>query len=214
MDLRIRFLSISCLAFGISACTSGSEDRLSESDLKSFATLAERHFQTPPENTENIILDRRVRVEGESLQGHWVYTQLNTGTEQKTYRQRLANFVISDDQKSIVQRTYTLADPQAYENLWEKPDVLARTSAKDYTEMFNQGCELNWTKSDAGEWDGLVDPETCIIHSKRRNKDIRIGSVSRMTQDKYQSSESGYEMDMTYLWGSKPGELITLYPVK
>jgi len=197
-------------------CDSVSESnkthKVTDKELAEFAFLMNRDFQTPSDNKETIILDRRVLVESDNLKGFWFYTQLNTGAEKKLYRQRLAHITVSSDETHIVQKTYALNEPEKFENAWDKPALLTNMGSSDYESLFNEGCELIWTPAGNDQWDGNVDPKNCVIESKRRNKKIRIGSVSFLSQDLYQTSESGYEMDMTYLWGSKPGELIDLYP--
>jgi len=202
-----------CVLLG---CDSRTKDNyatpITELQLSKFAELFERNFQTPKTNEETIILDRRVAVSNETSQGLWFYTQLNTGKEQKLYRQRLAHITISTDRTYLIQKTYALNIPEKFENAWKNTNLLSNINSKDYVSLFTEGCELIWTPLEGDQWSGKVDPQNCVIESKRRNKKIRIGSVSFLSKDKYQTSETGYEMDMTYLWGSEAGELIDLFP--
>ena len=183
-------------------------------DINVFASLVENTFVTPPENTDTIIKDRRVRVYSDALDGIWFYTQLNTGADGKLYRQRLSNLTLSDDGSAIVQRTYGLKDPSLYENAWEFPERLKALTEADFKPYLTSGCEQIWKPTQTSAWSGYVDPMTCVITSKRRNKDIRIESEGYLSKDEYRTNERGYDMDMTFLWGSKSGEMITLYPVR
>jgi len=183
-------------------------------DLEAFATLAEKTFETPEADKDNNIRDRRIRVTSDALEGVWFYTQLNTGAERKLYRQRLSNLTLSEDGTAIIQKTYGLNEPEKYANAWENPDLLAKLTPADFKSYFNDGCEQIWWPQANGAWSGYVDPKTCIISSKRRNKDIRIESEGYLSKNVYRTNERGYDMDMTFLWGTKPGELIELYPLR
>lgn len=150
----------------------------------------------------------------DSLQGVWFYTQLNTRPERKLYRQRLSHLKISEDGSAIVQTTYGLNTPEKYVDAWNHPVLLSTLKPEDFTRYFKTGCEQVWRPADDGAWMGYVDPQTCVITSKRRGKDIRIESEGYLSKDVYRTNERGYDMDMTFLWGTKPGEMITLYPVQ
>lgn len=182
-------------------------------DIDSFASLLESTFETVPENTLNIIQDRRMRVYADALDGIWFYTQINTGADRKLYRQRLSSLTLSDDGHAVIQKTYGLKAPELYVNAWENPERLAALTPDDFESYFSKGCEQVWTAEQKGEWTGYVNPQTCIIASKRRNKDIRIESEAYLSEEIYRTNERGYDMDMTFLWGTKPGEYIDLYPV-
>jgi len=203
---------ILCLSLGLVAC-SGVQSDSQSIDINTFAALVEKTFETAPDNTKNIIRDRRVRVQSDALEGIWFYTQLNTGADKTLYRQRLSNVRLASDGQSIIQKTYGLKDPALYENAWESPARLSALTPNDFESYFQAGCEQVWTPQESGTWSGYVDPKTCVVTSKRRNKDIRIESEGYLSKDIFRTNERGYDMDMTFLWGTKPGEYITLYPV-
>jgi len=202
------------LSLLLSGCNvSAPKEKTQQIDVQKFASLVENSFETAADNTENIIRDRRVRIQSEALDGIWLYTQLNTGAEGKLYRQRLSNIRLSNDGTRIIQKTYGLKNPTLYENAWEHPERLIALTPDDFESYFNKGCEQVWRSQNNGSWAGYVDPKTCVVSSKRRNKDIRIESEAYLSKDIYRTNERGYEMDMTFLWGTKPGEMIDLYPV-
>jgi len=125
----------------------------------------------------------------------------------------LSHIIISNDGDTIIQKTYRLKTPAFYENAWLHPERLSALTEDDFESYFNKGCEQIWRPEQDGAWSGYVDPKTCIVTSKRRNKDIRIESEGYLSKDIYRTNERGYEMDMTFLWGTKPGEAIELFPL-
>lgn len=185
----------------------------SQAKLDEFARLLERTFETAPDNAESQIRDKRVSVGSEALSGYWFYTQLNTGKDRKLYRQRISHIKLSDDRTTIIQKTYGLNDPEKYIDAWKTAALLKSLTRADFESYFSEGCEQVWTPVKEGAWSGYVDPQTCVISSKRRNKDIRIESEAYLSNDIYRTNERGYDMDMTFLWGTKPGDYIDLYPV-
>lgn len=204
---------IICAALFFVSCGKAPTSKDHQLDIDGFAQLFERHFQTSPDNKETIIFDKRIRVKSEALKGYWFYTQLNTGKAHKLYRQRLSHMKPSEDGTAIIQITYGLNEPEIYADGWTRPELLNSLTTNDFKSYFQKGCEQIWRPDEKGGWAGYVDPKTCVITSKRRNKDIRIESEAYLTKDIYRTNERGYEMDMTFLWGTKPGEYIDLYPV-
>ena len=210
-------LKTACLA--LAACQpSGetAEDQTTNAptaDIIALAALMENVFETLPDNTENIIRDKRVRVTSDALDGVWFYTQLNTGAEGKLYRQRVSELKLSVDGKDVIQKAYGLKDPAKYADAWNSPELLSALTLDDFDPYFTTGCEQVWTPQAGGAWTGYVNPQTCVITSKRRNKDIRIESEGYLSEDVYRTNERGYDIDMTFLWGTLPGETIALYPV-
>jgi len=198
----------------ISSCGEVKEGSNPMVDVDELAILYEQTFETPEDHQDMIIRDQRIRVTSDALQGAWFYTQLNTGAEGKLYRQRLSHLQLSADGTAIVQKTYALKTPESYEDAWEKPELLNALKPADFQSYFTDGCELIWRAKAPDAWAGYVDPKTCVVSSKRRNKDIRIESEVYLSKDIYRTNERGYEMDMTFLWGTKPGEYIELYPVR
>ena len=202
-----------CAGLCLVSCSQAPIARDNPVDMDGFIQLFERSFQTSPDNKESIIFDKRVGVKSEVLKGYWFYTQLNTGEARKLYRQRLSQMKLSDDGTAIIQITYGLNEPETYVDSWTRLDLLKSLSADDFKPYFQKGCEQIWRPDERGGWAGYVDPETCIITSKRRNKDIRIESEAYLSRDVYRTNERGYEMDMRFLWGTKLGEYIELFPV-
>lgn len=183
-------------------------------NLDEFASLMEAVFETSPDDTQTIIRDRRQRVKSKYLEGIWVYTQLNTGVDKKIYRQRLSHLSLSEDKTKIIQTAYGFKKPDRYADAWTKISVLNSIKPSDFEPYFDEGCEQIWTPNPDGSWSGYVNPKTCIITSKRRGKQIRIESEGYLSGEVYRTNERGYDMDMTFLWGTKPNEMITLYPIR
>lgn len=210
--MKVKFLfGASALILAACAQTPAPSQKVANIDV--FAELLERTFETSPDNTKNNICDKRLRVRADALDGYWFYTQLNTGAERKLYRQRLSHLRLSDDGTAIIQTAYGFKTPKDYVDAWETPDKLASLTRDDFEPYFQKGCEQVWRPNSQGAWTGYVDPQTCVITSKRRDKDIRIESEGYLSKDIYRTNERGYEMDMTFMWGTKPGEFIDLYPL-
>lgn len=204
------WLALLVLVSGLTACQSTASDK---ADITAFVSLVENTFETPAEGAENNIRDRRVRIVSDALDGVWFYTQLNTGPERKLYRQRISNLSLSQDEGAIIQKTYGLNQPEKYVDAWDNPELLGDLKRTDFKSYFDEGCEQIWRPQADGSWLGYVDPKSCVISSKRRNKDIRIESEGFLSKDIYRTNERGYAMDMTFLWGTQPGEYIDLFPV-
>jgi len=209
--MLLRFYILS-LGFVLSSCSTSLTHNES-ADIISLASLIENTFETAADNTETVIRDQRIRIQSDALEGIWFYTQLNTGVEEKLYRQRLSNLRLSANGTTIIQKTYGFKAPELYVNAWENTERLNALTPDDFESYFTKGCELVWRSVAQGEWTGYVDPQTCIVSSKRRNRDIRIESEVFLSKDIYRTNERGYEMDMTFLWGTKPGEAIELFPL-
>ena len=173
-------LSILLLLPVLKACAAPSQNHVSaKTDLNTLATLIEGTVETPKINTENNIRDRRVRIYSPDLPGIWFYTQINTGESRKLYRQRIAQFTLSEDGHTITQTTYGLNAPEKYENAWETPELLNALTQTDFKPYFDTGCDQVWTPESDGSWTGYVDPQTCVITSKRRNhaNSHRVGKL-------------------------------------
>ena len=210
----MRVFSIAILSFGaLAGCANLAADKetfLTKSDIVDFVEIMQGKFETLPDNTDAQILDRRVLIDSPFLDGYWFYSQLNTGPDKKVYRQRVSNIAISADNMSIIQKSYTLNTPEKYTEFWGQNGMFNTLSQKDLERFANEGCVQKWTRVSHDSWTGYVDPKTCIIRSKRRNVDIRIEAEAKIDRDTYLTNERGFDVDMEQIWGSKPGEFITL----
>jgi len=181
-----------------------------QSELSELALLMMGDFATTPDNKEQTIIDRRVPVSVRDEGGVWFYSQLNTGDEQKVYRQRFHQLVTSSDGHSLVQRSYVPIETSRYVDGWAHPEVFAALSLADMRPVLGQGCEQNWVMDPKGIWRGKVDPHSCELFSERRQRTIRIGADSYYRTGVHGTSERGFDEEMNPVWGSKPGEYITL----
>lgn len=213
MGVRINIAAALLTAFGVGhpLLAQDSSPLLDEADQSELAALMLKDFATAPENTDQTIIDRRVAVTVEGEAGVWFYSQLNTGDEQKLYRQRFHQLTISEDGTSLVQRSFVPADADRFVDLWAIADPLTRLSKTDMRPVLGEGCAQSWSKDADGTWHGKVDPRTCEIFSERRQTTIRIGADSYYRGDVYGTSERGFDAEMNPVWGSKPGEYITLH---
>lgn len=184
------------------------------SDTDRFAALYGKTFQSSADSEDAFIRDRRVRINSADLPGVWFYSQMNTGETKKLYRQRVFNIIEDETREGLIQKTYVLNDAPAYVGVWDNPQKLSALTRDDFKPLFGEGCEPFWVAKEDGAWSGYVDPEGCVIDSERRNTQIRIESESFLSSEQYQTTERGYDFDMNFLWGSKPGEINTLYVIE
>lgn len=181
----------------------------SANPASALATLMVGTFQTAPDDSENTIRDRRLRITSPEFDGVWLYYQLNTGEEWGVYRQRVV--ALTDDGDNVVQKTYGLKDPESAVDIWDRPAQLASLSRDDIEPYFDEGCEQVWARDETEQWRGYVDPETCKIFSERRQANISIEAEARINQTTYRQTERGYDAEGNQLFGTAPGEFIVLY---
>ena len=183
---------------------------LDESDVYALADLMLGYFATAVGNTEQTIIDGRLRVDNLGEEGVWIYSQLNTGDELSLYRQRFHHLMLSDDRMQVIQRSYAHTDPDKFIDVWENPAVLARLRKSDLEPVLDADCAQIWTLDVEGRWRGVVDPHRCKVFSERRQETIRIGADSYYQGDDFGTSERGFDEGMNPIWGSAPGEFIIL----
>lgn len=203
--MRLGHLVVGLTAIGLLASCSPEPNRAAD-----LADMMEGQFASLETDTENNFRDRRTKIASLG-EGEWLYSQINTGAENKVYRQRVIQLM--DVKKGIVeQRAYTL---NAEENFVDAGQKSIAISFEDLTPAFAEGCAQIWTwERNSGIWNGLVNHETCTIYSTRREKDIGIGARAKVTGDALFQAEAGYELDGTQIWGTKDGEFIELRRVE
>ena len=167
-------------------------------------------FATSPDNLEATIIDRRVAIAIDGETGFWFYSQLNTGDDQKLYRQRFHHVSASEDGQSLVQRSYVPVNAERLVDAWMKKGALTQITAADMKPALGEGCEQVWKVDTTGVWRGTVDPKTCTIFSQRRQQKIGIGADGYYDGNSYGTSERGFDENMNKIWGSEPGQYITL----
>lgn len=179
-------------------------------DPRELVELMLGHFATAPGNTNATIIDRRIAFNVRGAEGVWFYSQLNTGENLAIYRQRFHQLSLSDDGSKVIQRSFVPRDPERFVDAWENHDVIALLSEDDMEPALGEGCEQVWTREANGIWRGKVDPRSCEIFSERRQAVIRIGAEGFYDGDTMGTTERGFDADMNPIWGSQPGEFITL----
>lgn len=178
-------------------------------------------FSSNENDADLIIVDRRflLRNSAQSEDGSaWIYYQLNTGEDRKLYRQRIIQLVPQTD-NTIIQKTFVPRELEKWVNAWQTPELLDTFQVTDVEPKFQQGCDQIWRiqESESGlkedepqVWLAYVDPNTCKIYSKRRKSTIGIESESILSDSMLQQTERGFDAQGNQLFGTKPGEFITL----
>jgi CpeT/CpcT family protein DUF1001 len=157
---------------------------------------------------ESLMWDRRQLVELTAMSTRGIYWQLNTGDEEKLYRQRLLVFENNDD-GSVTQHTWYFRAPEAVADQFDNPGLFAALTQEDLKQGLPDGCEQIWRR-DGDNWQGVVDPGTCRLWSKRREQWRRIGAEVRLFPDELWQVERGFDDEMNQLFGTAPGEYYVL----
>lgn len=173
--------------------------------------LLARDLITAESTSETVLRDYRSRI-APLGEGEWMYLHRNRGD--KPYRQRVLQFLDTPD-GTVRQVAYKLKDQSAFTDAPSRPALLETITTDMLTLDFTKGCEQIWSRSDVPgvQWAGVVDPETCVIFSKRRSKQIRIGAEARVTSNGLQEAERGFTMAGEQLWGTPKGEWALLMGV-
>ncbi|MEP3227160.1 MAG: chromophore lyase CpcT/CpeT [Parasphingorhabdus sp.] len=140
--------------------------------------------------------------------GQWIYYQRDrgkreAGDKRTAYRQRVFQ-LLTQPNGMVTQITWRLKNPDAYNTASHNPRQLLSLKHSALVRMFTKGCEQRWTY-DGVQWSGRVDPKSCMIFSKRRNRTIAIGSQTNLSQKGLQEAERGFDLDGNQLWGTAPG---------
>lgn len=181
------------------------------SNAAELADLLARDLITAESTNETLLRDYRSRI-APLGEGEWMYLHRNRGD--KPYRQRVLQFLDTPD-GTVRQVAYKLKDQAAFTDAPSRPSLLETITTDMLTLDFTKGCEQIWSRSDVPgvQWAGIVDPETCVIFSKRRGKQIRIGAEARVTSKGLQEAERGFTMAGEQLWGTPKGEWALLMGV-
>ncbi|MEM7612097.1 MAG: chromophore lyase CpcT/CpeT [Pseudomonadota bacterium] len=177
---------------------------------KSLVMLLIGDFQTAAD-AETQLTDRRRALESLG-DGDWLYLQLNSGADQKLYRQRVLQ-IARNAEGQVMQRTYALRSDADKRDLIADPARLSALAMEDLEPALAQGCEVVWRPAaDDGPWSwvGEVDPELCIIYSERRQARIAIGAKTLLNESALWQSESGFDLQGNRLWGSAQDEYVQL----
>ena len=172
-----------------------------------YQTTHDTHSPDAPQLT-----DHRVRVENQSLGTHVLYWQLNSGPEQRVYRQRL--LIIEPDPASgqLRQRTYSFAEPDRFADEFDNPALFAALTQQDLTTELPSECDPLWREFEDG-WLGYVDPAHCRIFSTRHQDYRHIEAEVRLTPEALRQTERGFDAQGRQLFGSPPGEMLELLRV-
>ncbi len=200
------FLWIWVLVIGASACSQQPTSPVSAEIA--LANLLTGKFVYAP-GSDDAFTDQRLRIPPLGP-GEWLYLQINTGSENKIYRQRVLQFVYEPSSDTVLQRAYALRDPQAF------VDVSAANGlpqSKDLEEALEDGCDMVWTREPQHSewlWRGLVDPGRCKIFSERRQTEIAIGADALVDSERLWQAERGFDLAGQQLFGSAPDEYLRL----
>lgn len=149
-------------------------------------------------------LQRRV-VSAPALGEHVVYAQINNDADPaKVYRQTLMVFSEDPGTGKIRSRTVSFADRDANADIIQRLDDLAEMNADDFVDSLPEGCSPAWDWRD-GEYSMFIDPEDCVIISRRTGKPRHIQGTEFVGPDVIRNEESGYRPDGSMIFGLPEG---------
>jgi len=183
-----------------------------ETDVASLTALLEGRFRTVhdthhPDAPQ--LTDRRQRVEVPALGGQVFYWQLNSGPDQAIYRQRLLQFVAEPETGFIRQRTWSFVAPERFADRFDDAALFAAIAEGDLVSDLPEGCDPRWRPA-GDRWYGYVDPSRCVIFSARHQEQRHIEAEVELSQDGLRQAERGFAPDGRQLFGTPPGELLSL----
>lgn len=186
----------------------------SDSDaIDQLLGLLEGRYQSPalldPELEGPQLTDHRVRVDSPALGVAVMYWQLDSGPEQRIYRQRLLIFSLDPESGRIVQGTWSLADPERFDASQEQAALFATLSEGDLVRELPEDCDPVWEQRPEG-WYGRTDPARCKIFSERHQDWRHIEAELTLGLDGLSQAERGFDGEGRQLFGTAPGELFRL----
>lgn len=199
MKLR---LTLALSAVALSACATLSEVSPDEALAADMAGTFETAI-----GTDEAMRDRRFRLTPLG-DGEWLYYQVNHKADLSVYRQRVLQLEPLADGR-VRQSAWTVKEAEAHVDLWRNADAVAALDLDDLSTGLEEGCAQIWERIDTG-WTGTVDPATCIITSKRRGTEIRIGADSKLTETTLELAERGFNLEGEQMWGTEPGSYHSL----
>ncbi len=122
-------------------------------------------------------------------------------------RQRLFSFTPDYDNHAIRMEALVFKDAAPYVGAQFDPSKLEGVTRDDMTAL-GANCNALWTRS-AGEFSATIDPEKCVIES-RRGGSLHISGYFVLTPTSYWTYESGRRSDGTYTFGGPTADYLKL----
>jgi hypothetical protein len=213
--MAIKFFGLpmlTLLCFAIAAAAEKPDD-----DLDAMLAMMAGTYRTNPADLvgEEMpeLLDRHVRVDAPAIGAYVVYWQLNSGPDEKVYRQQVLVFMRAESGDEIVQQAWSLREPAKFIDAFDDPAVFASLKTTDLQPSLPDGCDQLWRKTEDG-WYGRISPDTCRVWSERRKMWRRIGAEAKVEADAYWQGERGFDDDGKQLFGTQPGDMYRLQRIE
>ncbi len=156
-----------------------------------------------------LLVDRRVVVDVPQLGRHVLYWQLNTGEDERVYRQRLLAFEYVPERNAIVQTTWSFREPENYVDAFSVSQRLAMIGPDDIERTLPVGCEQVWQPAEDG-YEALLQAKDCRIWSERRKSWRLIEAEAKVTTEAYWQAERGFDDEGQQVFGTPAGQLYRL----
>ena len=155
------------------------------------------------------LTDYRIRVDNPELGETVLYWQIDTGPEQRSYRQRLLVMEIDEDSGRVRQHTWSLRHPERFTGQFDNLALFGKLTRADLFRELPETCDPMWQPI-AGGWRGYTDPERCRIFSERHQDWRYIEAEVELGQSGLRSTERGFDGEGRQLFGTEPGVFIEL----
>ena len=200
----------SCVCWLLAACWLYAAPVHAQPDIDELLDLLEGSYSSDGvaqagDTEDPLLTDRHARVSAPALGEHVMYWQLNSGPEQKVYRQRLLVFEPGAEPGTVRQITWSLPEPAEFVDGWESPALFAALTTDVLEQDLPPSCEQLWQRRNDG-WYGRVDPAACRVWSARRQAWRRIEGEAFVTPDNYLTAERGFDDSGVQVFGTAPGE--------
>jgi hypothetical protein len=165
------------------------------------------HDEHSPDNPQ--LTDRRHRVAVPALGTHVLYWQLNSGPEQRVYRQRLLIIEPDEDSGLLRQRTVSFREPARFAGQFDNAALFATLTGDDVVSELNPDCVPLWSETPDG-WRSYLDPARCRIFSSRHQDYRHIEAEVELEASGMRQTERGFDGEGRQLFGTAPGDMLVL----
>ena len=155
------------------------------------------------------LTDYRVRVNNPELGETVMYWQIDTGPEQRTYRQRLLVMELDEESGHVRQHTWSLHEPERFAGQVDNRELFGKLTWADLFRELPAVCDPLWQPIADG-WRGYTDPERCRIFSERHQDWRYIEAEVELSESGLRSTERGFDGAGNQLFGTDPGVFIEL----
>ena len=166
------------------------------SDTSHYVSLITGSFSTYHQSVvdstfDNVIVHTQKLKEDDN--GVWIYTEQGEARNYKPYRRRV--YIITARDNYLLQKTYTLKNPEQYVD-----------SSIDLIDLeYKQGCDINIYRRSNTMYSGSTNGNSCVATFRGSTY---VTSIFMVTSYGVVSLERGWDNNHNQVWGSRNGYYI------